>query len=95
MTPGSRTERNKREVRGRILAAAAELFDLEGVEATKVESICDRANIALRTFFNHFASKASRFLCDAVATGREQDRIGGGPPLFRAIAGGGASIDSE
>ena len=28
----SRTERNKREVRGRILAAAAELFDANGVE---------------------------------------------------------------
>jgi len=53
----SRTERNKREVRGRIVAAAAELFDEHGVEATKVEAICDQADIALRTFFNHFPSK--------------------------------------
>ncbi len=53
----SRTERNKREVRGRILAAAAELFDENGVEATKVEAICDQADIALRTFFNHFPTK--------------------------------------
>lgn len=57
MKPESRTERNKREVRGRILAAAAELFDEGGVEATKVEAICDQADIALRTFFNHFPSK--------------------------------------
>jgi len=53
----SRTERNKREVRGRIVAAARELFDQRGIEATKVESICDQADIALRTFFNHFPSK--------------------------------------
>jgi len=53
----SRTERNKREVRGRIVAAARELFDEHGVDSTKVEAICDQADIALRTFFNHFPSK--------------------------------------
>jgi len=53
----SRTERNKREVRGRIVASARELFDEHGVEATKVEAICDQADIALRTFFNHFPTK--------------------------------------
>ena len=57
MKSESRTERNKREVRGRIVAAAAELFDEHGVSATKVEAICDNANIALRTFYNHFPSK--------------------------------------
>ncbi len=53
----SRVERNKRELRGRIVSAAAELFDEHGVEATKVEAICDQADIALRTFFNHFPTK--------------------------------------
>ena len=53
----SRTERNKRQVRGRIVAAAAELFEERGVEATKVDAICDQADIALRTFYNHFPSK--------------------------------------
>ena len=57
MRDKSRTERNKREVRGRIVAAARELFDERGIEATKVETICDQADIALRTFFNHFPSK--------------------------------------
>ena len=57
MTSESRTERNKREVRGRIVAAALDLFDEFGVEATKIESICDHADIALRTFFNHFPTK--------------------------------------
>ena len=53
----SRTERNRREVRGRIVAAAQELFDEYGVEATKVEAICEQADIAQRTFFNHFPTK--------------------------------------
>ncbi len=57
MRDESRTERNKREVRGRIVAAARELFDERGVESTKGEAICDQADIALRTFFNHFPSK--------------------------------------
>lgn len=53
----NRTQRRRLEVRDRILAAAEELFDQDGVDATKVESICDRADVALRTFFNHFPSK--------------------------------------
>ncbi len=53
----SRVERNKRDVRGRIVAAAAELFDEHGVDATKVEAICAQADIALRTFFNYFPTK--------------------------------------
>ena len=39
------------------MAAASELFDEQGVEATKVEAICDEADIALRTFYNHFPTK--------------------------------------
>ena len=57
MSRESRTERNKREVRGRIVAAAALLFDDQGIEATKIEAICDQADIALRTFYNHFPTK--------------------------------------
>ncbi len=57
MRPESRTERNKREIRGRILASAGGLFVEHGIEATKVEVICEQADIAVRTFFNHFPSK--------------------------------------
>ena len=70
MTSESRIERNKRYVRGRILTAAAELFDEQGVEATKIEAICEQADIALRTFFNHFPSKrdvVERLAIDATA----------------------------
>jgi len=53
----SRRERRKPEVRDRILEAAADLFDTRGFQATKVSDICERADIAHKTFFNHFQSK--------------------------------------
>ena len=53
----TRTERRKLEVRNRILAAAAGLFDQRGVQATTVEAICEDADVARRTFFNHFPAK--------------------------------------
>ena len=53
----NRFERRKLELRGRILDAAADLFECDGVHATTVESLCERADVARRTFFNHFPSK--------------------------------------
>lgn len=53
----NRTDRRKQEVRDRILAAAFDLFLLQGVTATTIEDICDRADVANRTFFNHFATR--------------------------------------
>lgn len=55
--PPDRRERRKREVRGRILEAAGELFEEQGVHATKVAEICARADVARKTFFNHFPAK--------------------------------------
>jgi AcrR family transcriptional regulator len=51
----NRLERRKREVREKILAAAFELFLRQGVAATTIEQICEHADVANRTFFNHFA----------------------------------------
>jgi len=53
----SRRARRKLELRGRMLGAAVGLFDERGVHATKVADICERADVAQKTFFNHFASK--------------------------------------
>lgn len=53
----TRRERRKLEVRSRILEAAIELFDEQGFDATKVSEISDRADVAHKTFFNHFPSK--------------------------------------
>ena len=52
-----RRERRKLELRGRILEAASELFRTQGFHETRVAEICERADIAHKTFFNHFKSK--------------------------------------
>jgi AcrR family transcriptional regulator len=54
--PGRR-ERRKQELRGRLLEAAKLLFDERGIAATTVAEICTRADVAQKTFFNHFATK--------------------------------------
>jgi AcrR family transcriptional regulator len=53
----NRRERRKLEVRGRILEAAHELFEQKGLAATRVADICERADVAEKTFFNHFATR--------------------------------------
>lgn len=53
----SRRERRKHELRERILEAARALFELKGISATTVAEICERADVAQKTFFNYFASK--------------------------------------
>lgn len=53
----NRIDRRKREVRERILDAAFELFLSRGIDATKIDDICERADVANRTFFNHFATR--------------------------------------
>jgi AcrR family transcriptional regulator len=53
----SRRERRVREVHDRIIAAATEQFAARGVESVKVDEICHAADIAQKTFFNHFPTK--------------------------------------
>lgn len=72
------------EVHDRILAAAIERFSAHGVEAVKVDEICDAADIAQKTFFNHFPTKqhllseiAESFLQRLLAL-LEAARAGGG-----------------
>ncbi len=65
-----RRERRKLEVRSRIREAGLELFDAQGIDATKVQEICARADVAQKTFFNHFPSK--RHLLREIA----QDSLG-------------------
>jgi AcrR family transcriptional regulator len=55
----TRGERRKLEIRDRILAAAYESFVRDGVAATSIELICERADVANRTFFNHFPTRQS------------------------------------
>lgn len=44
-------------MRARILKAAGELIQVHGFRETRVDDICERADIAHKTFFNHFPSK--------------------------------------
>ena len=53
----SRRERRKLEVRHRILESALDLFRGRGFADTKISEICERADVAHKTFFNHFPSK--------------------------------------
>jgi AcrR family transcriptional regulator len=53
----SRRERRKLEVRARILEGALEMFHECGVAEAKISEICERADVAHKTFFNHFPSK--------------------------------------
>lgn len=55
--PLSRRERRKLELRERILETAGELFADQGFHETRVADICERADIAQKTFFNHFPTK--------------------------------------
>jgi AcrR family transcriptional regulator len=82
-TPTGRRERRKQEVHERIIEAAVALFDVRGVEGTKVDDICAAADVAQKTFFNHFPSKqhlvgeiASAFLDQALALLDEARRQG-------------------
>jgi AcrR family transcriptional regulator len=62
-----RHERRREASRARILDAALELFRTQGLEATTIEQICARADVANRTFFNHFPTRRDmvRALADA------------------------------
>jgi AcrR family transcriptional regulator len=53
----SRRERRKLQMRERLLAASMELFAEHGCDATSVEQICARADLARKTFYNYFPSK--------------------------------------
>jgi AcrR family transcriptional regulator len=72
-----RRERKKREARRRIFDAAFQLFLEKGYDATTVEEIADRADVAKGTVFNYFPRKTS-FLAALAAdwTTRIEDALG-------------------
>ena len=52
-----RRERRRLEMRSRILEAALQRFREAGYEGTTVAEICEAADVAYGTFFNHFPTK--------------------------------------
>ncbi|HEV2593458.1 MAG TPA: TetR/AcrR family transcriptional regulator [Gaiellaceae bacterium] len=57
MTVRPRTQRRSQETRERILDAAIACFGERGFEATTMNAIAERADVARATVFNHFADK--------------------------------------
>lgn len=53
----SRRERRKLEVQKRIAEAAMSLMEEKGCDGTTVEDICELADIARKTFYNHYSGK--------------------------------------
>lgn len=66
--PANRFERRRRRNREALLEAAIELFQERGVRGTKLEDICERADVSPRTFFNHFETR--EHLYEAIARQR-------------------------
>lgn len=56
-TPLNRRDRRRLEIFERIVAAGEALFEERGYDETKVAEICERADVAYGTFFNHFPTK--------------------------------------
>ena len=54
---GTRRERRKREVHDRIVEAATTLFERQGFSATTALEIAEAADVAEKTFYNHFPTK--------------------------------------
>ncbi|NNN29696.1 TetR/AcrR family transcriptional regulator [Streptomyces sp. S3(2020)] len=52
-----RRERKRRQVRDQLYAAAIHLFAAQGYEATTMDHIAERADVARATVFNHFTQK--------------------------------------
>ena len=53
----SRRERKKKETRDRILAAAREMLEDQGFDATTLEQIAEAADVSIATFYNYFPNK--------------------------------------
>ena len=59
---GGRQDRRKAATRAKILAAAEELFDDRGYADTSIEDISESADVAVRTIYMHFPTKAAIML---------------------------------
>lgn len=60
--PSDRRQRRKAETRRRLLDAATRLFAKQGFEATRPQDIAREADVAVGTFYLHFADRRDAFL---------------------------------
>jgi AcrR family transcriptional regulator len=52
-----RREQQRERMRHRLLEAALELFESQGFDATTIDQIADRADVARQTVLNHYPAK--------------------------------------
>jgi AcrR family transcriptional regulator len=76
--------------RGRILAAAAELFEEHGVDGVSLDAIAARARVGKGTLFRRFGSKSglAEALLDAQDRALQERMLAGPPPLGPGAAPG-------
>jgi AcrR family transcriptional regulator len=55
--PPTRFGRRRLRNRAALIEAALVLFQSQGIRGTKLEEVCERADVAPRTFFNHFETR--------------------------------------
>jgi TetR/AcrR family transcriptional regulator, regulator of mycofactocin system len=72
VAPAGLRERHVARTRDAIVGAALELFERQGFEATTVDEIAARADIAPRTFFRYFPTKEAVLFARAAD---DRDRI--------------------
>ena len=91
------------ETRSALVAAATELFDRKGFAETTVEEICERADVAQRTFFRYFPSKEAVLYAEfedlqAQLLARLAERPAAEPPLVslhEALRGHAAVVQAR
>ena len=69
--PTSRFEQRRRRNRQALIDAAIDLFQQRGIRGAKIEDICARADVAPRTFFNHFETREHLYAAIAEQRARQ------------------------
>jgi AcrR family transcriptional regulator len=94
-----RRDRKRNATRDALVEAAITLFEEKGFAATTVDEIAERADVAQRTFFRHFATKEAVLFPDSSEGAREFTAAlasqPDGEPLLTSVLGAFATAMSE